>query len=335
MTEKVVVTGASGHVGANLVRSLIKQGRNVHALVHQDKQALEGLDIKIVEGNICNVNSLYRAFEGADVVYHLAAYITLSLDDWPVVEQINVAGTQNVVDACIKCGVRRLVHFSSIHAFSQYPLDSPIDESRPLVDDNHHAPYDRSKALGKRAVLSGIEKGLDAIIICPTGIIGPYDYKLSHLSWVLMSMAGGKFPALVEGGFDWVDVRDVVDGAMAAEKKAPAGSVYLLSGHWASMADLAHIIEDLFRTPCPGFICPLWLAPAGVPFASLYARITRTKPVFTKFTLQSIKSNQNIHHDKATRELGYNPRPLKETIRDTLLWLADNGYIRLPSVASR
>ena len=332
MAGKVVVTGASGHVGANLIRGLIAQGRDVRALVHSDRRALEGLGIEIIEGNICDVDTLYRAFEGADVVYHLAACITLSLEDWPIVEQVNVIGTRNVVDACIKRGVRRLVHFSSIHAFSQYPLDIPIDESRPLVDYNHHAPYDRSKALGKRIVLDAIEKGLDAVIICPTAIIGPYDYKISYLSWALLSLAGGKFPALIEGGFDWVDVRDVVNGAMIAEEKAASGSIYLLSGHWASMADLAHIIEDLFGTPCPGFICPLWLASVGVPFAAIYARITRTKPVFTKFTLNTVKSNRDIRHDRATRDLGYNPRPLKDTIYDTLVWLEENGYIKLPVV---
>lgn len=332
MTKKVVVTGASGHVGANLVQSLIAQGRDVRALVHYDRQALEDLNIEIVEGDICDIDSLYKAFKGADVVYHLAALISLSLDNWPLVESINVIGTRNVVDACIKCGVRRLVHFSSIHAFAQQPFNIPVDEARPLVDSEGHAPYDRSKAMGKKEVLKGIESGLDATIICPTAIIGPYDYKMSHLSQALLSIASGKFPALIEGGFDWVDVRDVVNGAIAAEEKADTGSVYLLSGHWASIADLAKIIEELFGIPAPGFVCPLWLAPAGIPFASIYARITRTKPVFTKFTLQAIKSNHNICHDRATCDLGYNPRPLRETIYDTLIWLANNGYIKLPAI---
>jgi dihydroflavonol-4-reductase len=331
MPGTVVVTGASGHIGANLVRSLLAQGRDVRALVHMDRRAIEGLDIEIAGGDICDVNSLYKAFEGADVVYHLAASITLALDNWPLIEQVNVTGTRNVVDACIKCGVRRLVHFSSVHAFAQYPLDIPVTETRPIVDAENHPPYDRSKAMGKKIVLGEIAKGLEAVIICPTAIIGPYDYKISHLSWALLSIAGGKFPALVEGGFDWVDVRDVVAGAMAAEQNAPAGSMYLLSGHWASMSDLAKIVHDLFGSPVPGFTCPLWLAPVGIPFASIYARVTGTEPVFTKFTLNAIKSNRNISHEKATRELGYNSRPLRDTIYDTLLWLSDNGYIKLPA----
>ena len=331
MTNKVVVTGASGHVGANLIRSLNARGRDVNALVHHDKHAVEDLNIEIIQGDICDINSLYKAFEGADVVYHLAALISLSLADWPLVERINVQGTRNVVDACIKCGVRRLIHFSSIHAFDQHPLNIPLDESRALVDSDGHAPYDRSKAMGKKEVLRGIEQGLDAVIICPTAIIGPYDYKISHLSQALLSIAGGKFPALIEGGFDWVDVRDVVDGAMAAEEKAKSGSVYLLSGHWASIAELAKIVEELFGTPAPVFICPLWLAPVGIPFASIYASVTRTKPVYTKFTLRAVNSNHNICHDRATCDLGYQPRTLRETIYDTLIWLQDNGYIKLPT----
>lgn len=320
-----MVTGASGHVGANLVRALLERKRQVRALVRSDRRAVQGLDIELAEGDIRDINSLYKAFDGAEVVYHLAAYISLSMREWPLVEQINVIGTRNVVEACLRSGVRRLIYFSSIHALTQHPFSVPVDESSPLVESRSYPPYDLSKAGGKKQVDIGIEKGLNAVIIYPTAIMGPNDYKMSYISQALLSLSRGKLPALIDGGFDWVDVRDVVQGALQAEEKAPAGSGYLLSGHWASMCDLARITEEITGNKSPALVCPLWLAYAGVPFASIYAGLTKTKPIYTGVMLKAIKSNRTICHDKASMELGYHPRPLEETIRDTLKWFEENG----------
>jgi len=241
----VVVTGSTGHIGANLVRALLDSGVPTRALIHEDRRAIEGLDVDIVAGDIRNMDSLINAFAGAEVVYHLAADISLSRSEWPQLEAANVTGVSNVVEACLRCGVRRLVHFSSIHAMTQEPMDIPVDESRSLVDSHRCPPYDRSKAAGEREVRRGIERGLNAIIINPTAIVGIHDYRPSHFGEVLLSLANHKLPALVNGGFDWVDVRDVVEGAMRAEERAPTGAKYLLSGHWVSLRDLANLVEKI------------------------------------------------------------------------------------------
>ena len=332
MTKATVVTGATGHVGANLVRALLDQGRHVRAVLHVNRKAIEGLDVDVAEGDVCDLASLCEAFDGADVVYHLAARISLSMDEWPLVESINVIGTRNVVEACLRCGVRRLVHFSSIHAFVQEPLDVPLDESRLLVESRRCPPYDRSKAAGEKEVRQGIERGLDAIIINPTAIIGPYDYEPSHFGQALLILAQGKLPASVAGGFDWVDARDVVVGAMRAEERALAGAKYLLSGHWISMPELAVLVEQLIGTPPPRLACPLWLAPMGIPFAAAFAHITGKRPLYTSVSLKALHSNRNISHERATRDLGYNPRPFRETIRDTLRWFEECGYLGCSSV---
>ena len=327
MTKTVVVTGAAGHIGANLVRTLLAQGRPVRALMHVNKRAIEGLEVEIARGDVCDPASLRQAFDGADVVYHLAARISLSMDDWPVVEAVNVTGTRNVVEACLQCGVRRLVHFSSIHAFNQEPLDVPIDESRPFVESRRCPPYDRSKAAGEKEVRRGIERGLDAVIVNPTAVIGPYDFEPSYFGEALLAIACRKLPALVSGGFDWVDARDVVAGAMRAEECAPTGAKYLLSGHWASIVELAALLEEIAGVGVPKLVCPLWLAHVGTPFTSVFARLVGTRPLYTGVSLRALKSNRNICHEKATRELGYNPRPFRETIADTLRWFQENGYL--------
>ncbi|MBL7062134.1 MAG: NAD-dependent epimerase/dehydratase family protein [Dehalococcoidia bacterium] len=327
-----VVTGANGHVGANLIRALLARGRAVRALVHTNRKAIESLNVDMVRGDVCDLPSLCEAFKDAEVVYHLAARISLSMDEWPLCESINVTGTRNVVEACLRCGVRRLVHFSSIHAFEQEPLDIPLDESRPLVGVRHSPPYDRSKAAGEKEVCNGIERGLDAIIINPTAIIGPNDYEPSYLGEALLNLAHGKLPALVAGGFDWVDVRDVVEGAVRAEEQAPTGAKYLLSGHWTSFPDLAAIVEEVTGVPAPNSVFPLWLARIGAPFTAAFAQLTGKRPLYTSVSIRALCSNQNVSHERAAHDFGYNPRPLRETVVDTFRWFEENGYLGCPVI---
>jgi dihydroflavonol-4-reductase len=325
-----VVTGASGHIGANLIRELLAKGRRVRALQHVSRRAMESLKAEIVSGDVCHPASLREAFKGADVVYHLAARISLNMNDYPVLEPINVAGTRNVVQACLDCGVRRLVHFSSIHAFIQESIGKPMDESCPLVEPRNCPPYDRSKAAGEKEVMSGIDRGLDAVIISPTAVIGPYDYEPSFLGEALLNLARGKMPALVPGGFDWVDVRDVVAGALSAEEKAPTGAKYLLSGHFASICDLAVMVEEIVGTPAPRMVMPRWLAFVGAPFLEGFAKMTGNRPLYTSASIRALRTGQDVSHEKAARELGYKSRPLKETIVDTFNWFNESGYLDRP-----
>ena len=326
----VVVTGAAGHVGANLVRALLAQGRPTRALVHVNRQVVDGLEIEVIEGDICDLESLVDAFEDAEVVYHLAAHISILKDGWPLLESVNVIGTRNVVEACLRCGVRRLVHFSSIHTITQALMDIPLDESRPLVESADYPIYDRSKAAAEREVRKGIEKGLDAIIISPTAIIGPYDYRPSHFGEALLRLANGRLPALVTGGFDWVDARDVIKGAMRAEEQAPTGAKYILSGHWVSLRDVAMLVEQITGVPAPSFVCPMWLARIGAPVITAFDRLARRRPLYTSVSLEALRGHRNISHQKATRELDYHPRPLKETLIDTLRWFEETGRLASP-----
>lgn len=322
----VVVTGAAGHLGGNLVRALLARGRTVRALDRTcDWRPLAGLDVECVEADIRDPDSLRRALAGADVVYHTAAYISLQMDEWPLVESINVQGVRNVVQACLSCGVRRLVHFSSIHALKQEPLELPVDEDSPLVhpQSRRHPPYDRSKAAGEGEVQRGVAQGLDAVIINPTGMLGPYDYRPSFFGRVLMALGRGRLPALVDAGFDWVDVRDVAAAALQAELAAPAGARYLVSGHWVSLPGLAAIVEEVTGAPPPRFVAPMWLARLGAALAGPIAR----RGVFTRAALMALAGNRHISHERARRDLGYHPRPFRATLADTLRWFQEAGLL--------
>ena len=324
----VVVTGASGHIGINLVRALAAEKRSVRVMVHHNHRFLEGLGVEIVRGDVTDAASLTKVFEGADVVYHLAGVISLLKNEWPLVERINVQGTRNVIEACRRSNVKRLVHFSSIHAINPEPLDVPVDETHPLIQRHRYLPYDLSKAEGQREVRKAIAAGLDAVIVNPTGVLGPYDYQPSFFGAALLMMANGQMPALINGGFDWVDARDVAQGAILAEQKAPAGAEYLLSGHWVSMQGIGDIMKEISDASIPGFVCPMPAARFSAPFATAYSRMFKKPPIFTSVSLNALRSNRNVSHEKATRELGYQPRPFKETLTDTMKWFEQNGNLK-------
>jgi len=322
------ITGATGHVGASLVRALLSEGRRVRVLVRNDLRAVEGLAVEKIRGDVLDTDSLMELFQGADTVFHLAARISLTGSEGGMVEKINIQGTNNVIEACIKRKVKRLVHFSSIHAFTAHPVGEMIDEKRTLATGENEFPYDRSKALAQQAVMDAAKHGLDAVVVNPTAIIGPYDFKPSFMGEALLDLYHSRFRAVVDGGYNWVDSRDVVAGALAAEKKGRTGECYLLSGHWHHFSDVSRTIGQVSGKKTPSLIVPVWLCIVPAYFSLLISKTSDTATKFTPFALKTIRTHDRISHEKASRELGYNPRPFEETIRDSLAWFKGRGKLK-------
>jgi dihydroflavonol-4-reductase len=328
-----VVTGASGHLGANVVRALLARGEQVRALVHRSSAALAEIEdrLELVEGSVCEPATLGPAFEGASCVYHLAGVISIDGDADGRVHRVNVEGTRNVARACLERGVGRLVQASSVHAFDMDPRDEILDEGRTQVaDSRHHSPYDRSKALGERAIREAVEAGLDAVIVNPTGIMGPVDFGPSRLGQLLCDLANGSLPALLDGGFDFVDVRDVAAGVLAAAERGRCGENYILGSAWYSLRELAALVSSWSGRRPPALVSPVWAARLGVPFARLASRLSRSEPLFTRESLEVLVSNRSISSAKARAELGHDPRPLSETVADALAWLEQQGRVAPP-----
>jgi dihydroflavonol-4-reductase len=323
----IAVTGASGHIGANLIRVLLEENKKVRVLVRNDRRSLSGLDVEVVDGDILDPESLRSAFYKADTVYHLAALISLDRRDEKKLSIINVKGTQNVVSACEACQVRRLVHFSTIHALSPFPAGQPIVETRPLINSTFGLFYDRTKASAERIVLKAVDSGLDAVIVNPTGIIGPYDLKPSLMGEMLISLYKGDLIALVEGGFDWVDVRDVAMGAVKAARNGKTGERYILSGTWLSVKALGDLVQKVIGCSLPRFTAPMWLARIGAPFVGTYSKLCGKKPIYSSGSLFALRHHHSVSRKKAEEELGYISRPLEETIRDTFSWFKRYGYL--------
>ena len=329
-----LVTGASGLVGNNLIRHLLQIGRPVRALIYESDESLHGLEdeslrgLKIdrVAGDVRDPAGLKQAMEGVDVVYHLAAAISIDDDHRRAdVDSVNIDGTANVVQACLDAGVKRLIHFSSIHAISSFPKDQAIDESRALaLDPARHLQYDRSKANGEMKVLEGVRRGLDAVILNPVGIFGPNDFTPSPGGELLLQLARRKLPGLVRAGYYWVDVRDVVHAAVAAEQRGRRGHRYILAGEYATFKSIANLVQQATGARPPRLNVPIWLAKAAAPLAAWFSRRAGQRPLITPETMQIITCHQKIETAKAAEELGFRPRPIRESVRDAINWLQDH-----------
>ena len=334
--QRILVTGATGHIGAQLVRELLADGRRVRALVREDRRALAGLPVEEVPGDVRDPASIRRALDGVEVVYHLAALISLTGEQGGRVRAVNVEGTRTVVEGCLARGVARLVHFSSIHACSQAPRDEALDERRGAADPRHAPAYDRSKAAGERTVAAGVARGLPAVIVLPTAVLGPFDFKPSRMGRVLLDLAQGRMPALVEGGFDWVDGRDVARAAIAAEHAGRPGERYLLSGTFLPVTALAELVAELTGIPAPRFVVPQWLARSVAPAVLGWAKLTGSEPRFTPDSLLALRTGHaRIDHARASAELDFHPRPLRETVRDALAWFAAQGLLAPAAAGDR
>lgn len=323
-----LVTGATGHVGVNLVRELLREGRKVRVFMRTDVHYLDGLDVEIMRGDVRDADAVKKAVRGADVVYHLAAHISITRGEAHIVRGCNIEGPRNIVRACLDEEVRRLVHFSSIHALSVFPRDGVVDETRALASDQEGVPhYDRSKAMGEREIKLGLERGLDVVTVNPTAVVGPHDHRPSAMGAVLLDLYHGRLPSLIDGGFDWVDVRDVVSGAMAAEARGRKGERYLLSGRWLSVRDLAGLVEEVTGKRAPRLVCPMWVARAAAPFAEAFAAALGKQPLFTSAALHALRNHRHISSKKAGDELGYSSRPTRDTVTDTLAWFREAKVI--------
>lgn len=322
----ILVTGATGHIGNVLIRRLLAQGEEVRALVWrgEDTTPIKGLGVEQVEGDVLDPASLIPAMQGVDSVYHLAGIISIMPGRNPFVWQVNVEGTRNVLDAARRAQVRRLVYTSSIHAIARAPHGVEMDESLGFDANNPYGEYDRSKATASLEVQKASAEGLNAVIVCPTGVIGPYDFRGSEMGEVIRGAAEAHPMFYVEGAYDFVDVRDVADGMIAAEKHGRQGESYILSGQKLSVRYMLATVREVTGKAFSSVKIPFSLAEFAARYTPWYYRRTQNKPRFTPYSLEVLQSNSNISHKKAASELGYKPRPIYESIADSVRWFLEN-----------
>lgn len=328
MKTVYIVTGASGFLGGWIIRKLLLRGETVRAFVLKGEYCnftdAESKQISVYEGDVCNYESLAELFhfeeETEIIVIHCAGLISISAKRDERIWAVNVEGTENVLEACKKHRVKKLIHISSVHAI-------PVDKHGALIREiNHFSPaavtgqYGKTKAAATQLVLDAAKEGLHAVVIQPSGLVGPMGLPQGPMTHLIKSFLSGHLPAAVQGGYDFVDVRDVAECVLSAVEKGNKGECYILSGRYVAIHDLLDILAEASGRKRVKLYLPMRFLKMTAPLAELYYRIVRQQPLFTKYSLDTISENSVFSHEKAERELGYKSRDFKETLFDTVAW---------------
>ena len=326
MFDRYLVTGATGFLGRAVVEELVRRKAQVHALVLHDDPYIDLLpkEVRTVIGDVCVKSSLADFFADADsrtCVIHCAGIVSVASKPGSRLYQVNVGGTWRVLRQCMEHDVGKMVYVSSVHAIPEKPKGCIISEdcefSPGLVDGD----YAKSKATATELVFDAAERGLNASIVFPSGIIGPGDIQGGSFTSMAKSFLSGKLPFAVRGGYDFVDVRDVASGILGCAMSGKSGEGYILSGRYITVKEMLDIIgkaAGLHRRP----LClPLGLAKLAAPYYEKRC-IRKRKPLFfTPYSIAVLGSNGYFSHKKASGVLSYKPRPIEETLRDMTEWL--------------
>ncbi len=325
----IAVLGATGHLGNVLVRKLLEKNEKVRAIVPigEDLAPLAGLNPEITYADLRDVNSLKVAFEGAEIVFHVAGAVDIAGGNRKLLYEINVRGTENVIEACRRANIKKLVYASSVHALYEPPKEIVIDENMPFSPEKVAGDYAKSKAMASLKVLEAAKNGLNAVLLCPTGIIGPYDFKISQMAQLVIDFVNGRLKTYIDGAYDFVDVRDVAEGFISASRFAKSGEVFVLSGERITMERFMNLLEKFTGVKKPRVKMPYFLAKLTAPLTPIYYRFVKTKPLFTPYSIKVLRSNSFVSSGKARKKLGFNPRPAEESIRDMVHWLYENGFL--------
>jgi nucleoside-diphosphate-sugar epimerase len=327
-----LVTGATGHLGANLVRALLARGERPRILLQPggDSSAVDGLDVERVHGDLRDLRSLIEGSAGCERIYHLAARVSLRRMDRQTLFEVNVLGTRNVLSAASANGVRRVVHCSSFGAVGRNPAGAST-EDWPLnpVDATD---YELSKALAEQEVLRAVLRGLDVTVINPSGFLGAWDFKPNPLGKMILDAARGKLRICPPGGYDFVPVRDVVTGLELAMERGRAGERYLITGEVVSLAEIVTWIAELTGARWRPMTIPPRLTRVLLPLVSVKDRVAArffpaVHPRLTAPALRLLTTAKHGDSSKARRELGWRPTPLRDAVAEAVAWFASRGWI--------
>jgi dihydroflavonol-4-reductase len=324
----IAVTGANGHLGNVVCRKLIEESYRVKALYHSNNEGLLQLPLELIQGDVLNPEDINQLLTGCEAVIHCTGIISISGDPDGRVFLTNTEGTRNVLKASLSNGVKRIIHISSVHAVTELPHTMPYDESRSYKRESDPV-YDHSKARGEQILLEGAkDTALEIIILRPSSIVGPYDFKPSLLGAALLDFYLQKIPFLPEGGYDFTDVRDVADAVVKAIHLGRNREVYVLSGKYYNFREFAQIIKQVTGKKVPTKVIPYRWLKALLPLVTMYAKISHSLPAFTKESIEAIfHGHPRMDSTKAMHELQYSFRPLEQSLRDFYDWQKERKKI--------
>lgn len=325
----IAVTGATGHLGNTLIRELLAQGRTVRAIVPPNEavNSLQGLQIEIKRADIRDKVALKQAVDGVEALFHLAGLISISKGNDKLMYDVNVTGTKNIIEVCLEQKIKRLIYTSSVHAFAEPQKGITITENTPILPESAIGTYAKTKALATLLIEDSVQKGLDATILFPSGVIGPYDYKLSEMGQLFLDYAKGFF-YYVNGQYDFVDVRDVVSGIISAYEHGEPGERFILSGHLLKIRNILYTVQEVTNRRLKSFLIPMPIAHLASNFSPFVQKFSKKKPRFTPYSLYVLQSNSLFSYQKASEKLGYQPRSFFETAKDSISWFMNQGILK-------
>lgn len=317
---RIGITGATGHIGFVICKELIKQKQDVIAFIRKKNKHLEKLSVTEVFGDVTIKEEVEAFVQQCDVIIHTAAQIGLGYKSDKNLYNTNVIGTRNVLELSLKYNVKKVICFSSIHAFKQAPYDVPLNESRAFVDNNS-VYYDQTKREVFTLTKEYAQKGLNVITLAPTSVIGTPDYRPSKIGKAIIDIYKGKIPMMLKGGFDFVDVKDIAQATISSIDKGKTGEIYILGGKYHTIKELSDLILEAKGVKRRLVVVPDFMVLLGLPFVKLFSLLSNKPPLYDKVYLDILKDgNPLIDTTKAKEELDFNPRPLKETIEDYINW---------------
>ena len=328
MKRIYIVTGASGFLGNNIIRMLEHDDNaEVRAFVLNGESisSLNNLKCSIYYGDVTKADTLNSVFDGCDgveiFVIHCAAVVYIKSKYNSRVYDVNVNGTKNIVNKVLEYNAK-LIYVSSVHAIPEKSDGNLISEVSIFNPDDVVGLYAKTKAEAARYVMDSVkDKGLNACIVHPSGILGPYDFSNSHLTALVREIVRGKLPMCVKGGYDFVDVRDVAKGIIMACDKGKKGECYIMSGEFVSIKKLADLVCDVVGKKRIKVVLPIMIAKIVAPFYEMYYNVKGKTPLFTKYSLYTLSSNSNFSNEKAKRDLGFVNRNITDTVKDMVMWI--------------
>ncbi|HHW46718.1 MAG TPA: NAD-dependent epimerase/dehydratase family protein [Clostridiales bacterium] len=324
-----LVTGATGFLGSNVCAQLLERGEKVKALVMPNDKAVRFVpsQVEICLGDLCNKDSLEQFFSVQDgmetIVIHCASMVTVNPDFNQKLIDVNVGGTKNIIDKCLEhkeC--RKLVYVSSTGAIPELPKGQKIKEVDRFDANKVVGCYSQSKALATQAVLDAArERGLNACVVHPSGILGPGDYAVSETTGTIIQIINSEMPVGIKGSFNLADVRDLAFGCIMAAEKGRKGECYILANKEVTLKELCEVLSKESGCKPPKIFLPLGLAKFMAKIMEKQAKKKGTKPLLTTFSVYNLERNNSFDYSKAEKELGYKTRSYEETLRDEVRWL--------------
>ncbi len=312
------MTGATGHLGNNLVRELIHQKYDVRVLCRlgSDITPIKNLDVEIVNGDVTNFASLETAIKGIETVFHMASYISLMPLEKKKLYSINVEGMKNIIEACKKHGDIKLIYMSSIHAI-------------PNAKNKYIGSYAESKGIATKNLLNEIDLGnIKGAVLYPTGLIGPNDFKISNIAKTIISHSKNGTLAYVNGSYDFIDVRDVSKTTIELVKNEINVKEFILSGNnQVTVQDLLLELEKLTGVPAPKIEVPIRLVEYYAHINGFLNKLLGKQAVITGYAIKTLHSEIPNPSSKNTENLIFRTRNWKESIKDQYDWLKQNAYI--------